>query len=58
MAGVLQEAGDADASACISPFLTFPHPLDCLIWFQGYHVHCVITAKDGGMTRLGVVDLF
>ena len=43
----------------ISLFLTFPHPLDCLICSEDIiHVHCVITAKDGRMARLGVVGLY
>ena len=61
VAGVLQEAGDADSRAHtrsqvsveynIIPYtstsITLPHLC------QGYHSHCVVTSSDGGMGKLG-----
>ena len=60
-AGVLQEADDADSRArtrsqafveyfiilYTSTSIRFSHLC------QGYHDHCVVTANDGGMRRLG-----
>ena len=65
VAGVLQEAGDADAKARtrfqmyaeynIILYTSSPTrlPHSCL----GYHDNCVVTANIGGMGRLGVVHL-
>ena len=61
MADILQEAGDADSRAHIrfqvqieyfiipytSASITLPHLC------QEYHEHCVVTANDGEMRRLG-----
>ena len=56
MAGVLQEAGDADSGTCTrsqvkvdyfnipytSTFIRFSH------FYQEYHVHCIVVMNDGG----------
>ena len=61
VAGVLQEAGDADSRArtrsqvrvecniipCTSASITLPH-----LW-QGYHGHCIVTSSAGAMGRFG-----
>ena len=61
VAGVLQEAGDADARACtrsqvwieynitsyISASITLPNLC------QGYHDHRILILSNGGMGRLG-----
>ena len=59
-AGVLQEADDADSrartrsQAFVEYFILYT---STSIRFsqlcQGYHDHCVVTANDGGMKRLG-----
>ena len=54
VADVSKEAGDADTMALTVSFFALPHPPDCLIFCQRSHDHCVVTANDGGMQRLGV----
>ena len=61
VAGVLQEAGDADARACtrsqvwieynITPYISASITLPNLC--QGYHDHCIVISSNGGMGRLG-----
>ena len=61
VAGVLQEAGDADSRACtrsqilveyfINPYTSTSIRLHYLC--QGYHYHCVATANHGGWEDWG-----
>ena len=62
VAGVLQEAGDADSGPVVdrkcklnvSSFLTLPDLLDCLIYFyQEFCVHHIVIMNDGGMGYMG-----
>ena len=64
MAGVLQEAGDADLRVAPDPkcklnisFLTLPHLSDCFICTRNSMSIVLLLQMMGGWDRWGVVDL-